>query len=299
MDSRKHLIDLYAKLDGDGFSKLQEMKQADRKHFLGHIMACQLGANGRYTPKTLEYVCLLPLKEQDEVFLLAKDVYRKFLARQASLDGILTLDKTARNRLGKKPRKSILLGSPHRKEEECGLWRQQLPGFLSPHGWRFGAFEPVGYGVDAAKNAIAKKALMDDWDYVLYLDDDVYPNDPDFLNLLLKSNKDVICGVYNKKHKTRESTCLTIDEKGRSALVEDGHWGVLPADTCVGGLLLVAVKVFGMLEEPWFVTMKSGGASISTEDVYFTQKCQDAGIECWIHAHVRARHLDRATNIWY
>lgn len=161
-----------------------------------------------------------------------------------------------------------------------------------------------GYDCAAARNNIARQALNEHADYALMVDNDVVIP-PDAMVNLLEGEKDVCLGYYPHRNALntydgKTSVCrlgefnytqqypslelLSLKERGEHKI--QVHGGGM-------GCALIRTDVFRRLEYPWFawVNYKDGG--VLSEDLYFCELCNAAGIPVYADTRVGCGHLFR------
>ena len=170
-----------------------------------------------------------------------------------------------------------------------------------------------GYDCAQARNRIAEEAIREEADYVLMVDSDtVIPSDT--LRLMLENPVDVCLGVYanrNGNNVYTKATCVCrkymlsgeeyynypteseyssdeisqMESEGNSKIVI--HGGGF-------GCALVKTEVFKTLSWPWFkwVDYEDRHGTLS-EDLYFCEKCKNAGIPVYSDIRVKCGHIFR------
>lgn len=130
-----------------------------------------------------------------------------------------------------------------------------------------------GLTVGTARNMLARQALENNFDYILFLDDDMtFPHDA--LITLLNHNKEIVGVNYPRKHMDLTPTGKQLD--GR--LLEPKE-GLEEVKYLGGGLLLINVKeVLSKLQYPFFHEDHENRVG---EDAYFCQIAREAGISIW------------------
>lgn len=169
-----------------------------------------------------------------------------------------------------------------------------------------------GYDCATARNAIAKKAMELDADYVLMVDNDVVlPHDA--LKLLLEDQKQVCLGFYAHRgtdnlYTGRTCVCRLFDADGNAyfnypleseytakeleALRNNGEYK-LQIHGGGMGCALIQTDVFRTLKYPYYdwVNYKSGG--MLSEDLYFCEQCKMRKIPVYTDTRVTCGHILR------
>jgi glycosyltransferase involved in cell wall biosynthesis len=151
-------------------------------------------------------------------------------------------------------------------------------------------FTPRRFSIDTARNMAAKLAVEADYDYVLFIDDDVLLT-PDGLKKLIDRGKDIIAGHTIIRGHPFKDMMFKFTPGGALGIYDnwkgnEDETGLLPVDAVGCSFTLIKVKVFKKLEPPYFVT----GVQ-NTEDVYFCLKAREKGVECFVDTSVPTGHL--------
>ena len=181
-----------------------------------------------------------------------------------------------------------------------------------PHGHAFDFVR--GYDCATARNAIAQKAMSGGAEYVLMVDNDVLLPKDALLNLL-DDPKDVCLGYYAHRHADnvyRGSTCVCKQfmpsgekyfnyplesEYTAAELMELQEKGEYKVQIHGGGMgcALIRTDVFRKLEYPWYdwVNYDDDSRGMLSEDLYFCERCKQAGIPVYTDTRVGCGHMLR------
>ena len=171
-----------------------------------------------------------------------------------------------------------------------------------------------GYDVATARNNIAQASLDCKADYVLMVDNDVViPQDA--LKNLLDDVKEVCLGYYahrswNNEYNGRTCVCKWFDNIGKKYfnypaeseftaqemkdMREEGIYKV-----CIhgggSGCAFIKTDVFRRLTYPWYdwVNYADAHRGMLSEDLYFCEKCHQAGIDIYTDTRVECGHQFR------
>lgn len=144
-----------------------------------------------------------------------------------------------------------------------------------------------GVFVHQNQNDIAEYALANGFDYVFYVEHDML-FEPETLNKLLASEKDIICANYN--FKSDESNSMVYDED--MELIEEMPKDIFKAGAIPTGLTLIKTEVFKKLAKPYFFfEYDEEGRMKTSQDVYFSLKSKEAGLEVWCNSKIITGHL--------
>ncbi len=168
-----------------------------------------------------------------------------------------------------------------------------LPGWAETKLLNF-----YGHPIAEAYEIIAEQSLVDGADYLVTVEDDVFPP-PDAIVRLIEWCRDenrsrmVAVGAwYPKRSIPREGAHIVVKEIGRDSMVDDGTIQV--AHTLAMGCSVFPTKMFGTIPRPWFQT-----TSRLTQDSYFSQIARDAGWTLLVDTSIKCRHVDRETGQEY
>lgn len=141
-----------------------------------------------------------------------------------------------------------------------------------------------------ARNNCVSGAKSVGADYLMFIDSDMlFP--PTVIDDLLKHGKSIVGGTYVRRGPPFDNLGASIPEHmdRRSGLIQMTH---MPT-----GMLLIHMSVFDMIPEPWFeyetTVSPEGKRMLNGEDMTFSKKCREAGIEmyCDLDLSEQLRHL--------
>ena len=155
------------------------------------------------------------------------------------------------------------------------------------------------YGVDFARNEMARIALEEGFDHLLMVDSDtVVPRDA--LANLMSDGVDVCMGYYPRGTGDGSETnvvkygamnhdeCFSVDEMAK--LRESGAF--LVKVKCGGlGCALFRTDVFRMMDRPWFKFVEHRKGAPLGEDYYFFHQCRNMGVEAFVDTRVACKHV--------
>lgn len=175
------------------------------------------------------------------------------------------------------------------------------------------SFEYVrGYDVATARNAIARKALEQDTDYVLMIDNDVVLPKDALVNLL-DNAKAVTLGSYahrgtNNLYDGSSCVCKLLDPRGvkyyhypaeseykAEELIQMEAEGKYKVQIHGGGMgcALIKTSVFRSLKYPWYDWVNYKDQGMLSEDLYFCERCKSRDIKIYTDTRVRCGHMLR------
>jgi len=189
--------------------------------------------------------------------------------------------------------KSILVAQITREEPKTPL--SNLNRARVPQGYRLDSLCVFGKPVDIGREICMDTALGENdrnvkYDYLFFLDDDVYMPD----NTILKLIKDVedtgascVCAWYPKKHQPIEFAGMGKNE----TIINEPEDKLYEADLCPMGAALIDMRKVEKLGKPYFKMQGAG----SGEDTFFTLKLINNGHKCYIDGGLLCMHKDIKT----
>lgn len=173
---------------------------------------------------------------------------------------------------------------------------QCLAALDKPEGtkieWRTGANR--GF----SRDSIVHTCITESADWVFFIDDDQVFQ-PDVLYRLLARQEPVVSALIIQRGAPFLPTAYASKEDGKYSPLDlrsvSGSALVQVAGVGSGGLL-VRREVFEVLDPPWFLYTENFG-----EDLYFSGKCEEAGIQLLVDTGCRIGHLIPASVIpaWF
>ena len=141
------------------------------------------------------------------------------------------------------------------------------------------------------RNKIVKKALKKNYDYLMWLDNDVDFTVEDFKKLLVHGeNCDIVSGVYLAQ-KTygiydipSDFACVDIDGNRLNRFDYQGKSGLVQVKGNGMGFMLVKKGVFEAIEDPFDMAMKKG------EDIVFQAKALEKGFKSYVDPTIIVGH---------
>lgn len=136
-----------------------------------------------------------------------------------------------------------------------------------------------------AREAIARSLVDDDWDRVLFLDDDMV-FEPSLFRQLRQTGEDFVSALYFMRglptrpcaFKTSGGNNFVLHAYPKNALIE--------VDAVGFGAVLIHRRVFEAIPSPWFNIEKVGLG----EDMEFCRKTRAAGIKIHLHTGIKIGH---------
>ena len=154
-------------------------------------------------------------------------------------------------------------------------------------------FYPGLKPLDNARNRAVKDFLEGYDDYFFHIDDHIIPPE-NTLKELIKADKYVIaptCFIWKQGDDGIPfpmPLALRYDEKKQYRPCQGN--GVEEVDAITGGCHLVKREVMEKLERPYYFTYHKNGLVIYSEDMVFSQQCQELGYKLYNHFGLLCKH---------
>lgn len=196
----------------------------------------------------------------------------------------------------------LLVGMPIGRPIESGphdSWARLLAYLAAHPGYILMDMHTSGAYIDYNRDRIAQRAISENTDYVLMIDSDmVYPHT--VADTLISRDKDVIgCVYYSPSHDTNtgENTVVRPMLFDYNQKTQQFHpWPKcdkeepFQIDAIGTGLMLIKIKVFKKIKQPWFFFFERRG-EILGEDLGFCLQCMAKKVEVWVDPTVEAGHV--------
>lgn len=143
---------------------------------------------------------------------------------------------------------------------------------------------------NSALNLAVNAARKHGATHFMSIDNDmIFP--PDGVNRLLEQDKDIIGATYNERRFPLRSTVKLADESGKLYSGDLSQYTeTFPVYSLGLGFVLMKMSVFDKVKKPWFNSPLEENDNFSTEDFYFFDKCQKAGIEIFCDPRIIVKH---------
>ena len=147
------------------------------------------------------------------------------------------------------------------------------------------------------RNRICEAAIRSKADYIVMLDDDVFPQ-KDGLQRLLQVVRDhddevIAVGSYHLRFSTsKTSVNMELNGAKLRPMREDG--ALRPAYYAAFGFAVIPAPLLSRIRQPWFVLEAK-----RSEDCYFSDMCREAGVEILCDTGIKCDHIDRKTGVVY
>ncbi len=154
----------------------------------------------------------------------------------------------------------------------------------------------IGGYVAINRNMLVATAIEQGSTHLMFVDADMlFP--PDGIMRLLKHNKDIVAANYNVRVDPQSN-----DAGGPTVkMMVDGVVVSMTGDgvpdslfKCYGlgtGFMLIKLDVFKKLKKPWFKSVQDKNLVHTTEDIYFCQQANKAGIKIYCDPTIKMGHI--------
>lgn len=176
-----------------------------------------------------------------------------------------------------------------------GVWKGRELEKFPDKEVEFALCNPRRMSIDRMRNEAAKIALEGDFDYLMFIDDDVLlPLDA--WHRLVESDKDIVAGVthirgypyfpmifnFTDEDYKKNSYVVDYDEKA------DKETGLLKCDAVGFSCCLIKVSLLKKIIPPFFIT-----GSHQTEDVHFCKRAKEQveDVSIYVNTRVRTAHI--------
>ena len=169
-------------------------------------------------------------------------------------------------------------------------WAFAFRKIVLPEGTDF--VKIPGLPFDHARNEIAKRAIVNGSDWLLFIDDDVIVP-PDAYLQMTAWNKPIVSGLYYKRQGKIVPTAYRESATGPAPIPKVAAPDLV--DFVGGGCLLIHRSVLEKVKYPWFKwTINDESLKPHDrlgEDFNFCRKARQAGYEILLDTTVRCRHI--------
>lgn len=137
--------------------------------------------------------------------------------------------------------------------------------------------------IDGSREKVAEFALKNNCTHLFFVDSDMYFNGST-LSRLLALDKDIVGAMYNFRTLPIQTTAKLFED-----FIPNEPFKVYGLGM---GCILIKTEVFKKLKKPYFlITRDEHGDAIHTEDVYFSEKAREAGIDTWCDPSLEVKHI--------
>ena len=150
-----------------------------------------------------------------------------------------------------------------------------------------------GLRIDAVRNQVAQYCITNEYDFLLFLDDDMaFPADT--IQRLFAHDKLIVSGLYGAKSMPFHYFVMPEDNKP----ADNNDWlreiepKLYEVKSLATGCLLINCEVFQTISRPFFLLrMDLYGRITQTEDCFFAQMCRLSEVKMYVDATIQCQHL--------
>jgi len=147
-------------------------------------------------------------------------------------------------------------------------------------------FGTIGRPTAVARNTLVRQARGTHADRVLFIDDDQAWT-PNTVRRLLDNDLDIVGAWSGARYAVRPTTearipaCVFEERDGQMRDLQPQDGGLQEVDAIGFAMVAIKRKVFEVLEEPWFRTMRENGGECG-EEISFCERARKAGFKVWV-----------------
>jgi len=145
--------------------------------------------------------------------------------------------------------------------------------------------------VHIVRDKIVKKALKKEYDYLMWLDNDIDFTVDDFKKLLSHAEEyDIVSGVYLAQKSygmydiPTDFACVDLNGKRLNRFDYEGYDKIIQVRANGMGFMMVKKGVFENIEDPFDMAMKKG------EDIVFQTKALERGYKSYVNPSIFVGH---------
>jgi hypothetical protein len=198
----------------------------------------------------------------------------------------------------------IMVGAPHRLQTDQNVTDMnmlQMPAAIDST-----IESPWGFNVADARNVVIKRAMEEKANYIFFIDDDTVIPRNALVQLFhhLQNNENALLagGSYYRKYLPLESVpMLEAEDTTPYAMDGNAKIGEVHHNCLVlpSGCTLIDMKLFDMLEEPYYQAHTVSGRAALTEDTVICQKARDLGVDIILDTGIQCLHVDKSNGKIY
>ena len=164
---------------------------------------------------------------------------------------------------------------------------------LAKQQWTFLRIE--NQRIDVARNTMAHALLSEpEYTHLIMLDADQRHSSEIVYRLCQRVADDptrlVVSALYHRRGSPYEPLAFNQGEDGHIYQLNPIMPGIARVDYLGTGCMLVAREVFERIEEPWFKYDYPAPGKYPSEDMWFSRKCNEAGIDLWLDTTIQSPH---------
>ena len=170
----------------------------------------------------------------------------------------------------------------------------QLVAYSLGLGYKINLLKNFSSMIAHSRNQIAQKAVDAGADYLLFIDSDM-TFDKDFLEILIKHNRDIVSGLCTSRFPPYHPVAKVLhDDKvylPRSGLANNEGRFYSDLDMVGTAFMLIKTDVFGKVPKPWFAMPPYLDNGVMGEDVYFCRKAKENDYDICVDSALIVGHI--------
>lgn len=269
-----------------------------------------MGEDAFFTRNVLEYLGkeYKPIVDTSIKLLHYDKVWKKMFGERdmdVTYASNAILDKDQFRDIRKPPKfPSVLIGIPTRKKGDpiaCNLNK-----LLLLRGYRSEFYNVTDLDIDKARINCAEEAIKGDYDYLLFIDDDIIPPEDGLCKLLDHMERNITAGVvsgdYLLKGKVSHSAHLQLDKDGICTELNriSDTSNIIESNWMIGlGFALINTEVFKQIRQPWFLNNSDKDETNVGEDAFFTELVLQSGYKILIDRTIQCVHMEYSNQTVY
>lgn len=217
------------------------------------------------------------------------------------IENLYKSDPIAKKYMEKKT-KRILVGTPHRRKEDTNC--TNLYALQMPAGYSSDLDQPYGYTTSDAQNFLVNKAINENYNYLMLIEDDNIVPKNAVVKLLQHFIDDVNVamagGIYYRKYIPLETAGMHYDKDGNPSSIKHEIGDIIHNTLVLSmGCTLIKVSALKQLEYPYFKAINMDERPVITSDTYICEKFREIGMDIITDCGVQCLHVDREKGIIY
>lgn len=157
-----------------------------------------------------------------------------------------------------------------------------------PYEWN--VLSQTGCYIQDNRISIVKMAQKLGSTHLLFVDADM-KFDAGIIENLLKRGKEIIGADYNYRKLPQERIAQSRDVENK-IIWEEHENGLIECAYVGTGMMLIDMKVFDNIPEPWFVVEHYKDGTLKWgEDVWFCKEARNAGYKIWLDTTLKVKHI--------
>lgn len=148
-----------------------------------------------------------------------------------------------------------------------------------------------GTEIAAMRNALAKRAIENGADAIIFWDADIYGLTSSDIVDMIRADVEIYCISY--PHKIEGLTQYYVAQTTKGKWIRREERGFCEVDRAGAGLMMIRADVLRAIPEPWFANppvTEDGKTFAQSDDWYFCDKAIEAGYDVWLITNQNIKH---------